>query len=70
MPRCEDYPCCGHTPDDPCPERNKRGEIVGRCVECGGRLKKGFRSSICDKCQRRMASMEREGYGDHDSDYY
>lgn len=18
MPYCEDYPCCGHTPDDPC----------------------------------------------------
>lgn len=18
MSRCEDYPCCGHTPDDPC----------------------------------------------------
>lgn len=50
--RCEDFPCCGHTADDPCPERDKNGDIVGRCCECGGRLKKGFRSSICDGCQR------------------
>ena len=70
MARCEDYPCCGHTSEDPCPERNAKGEIVPRCCFCDKKLPKGARSSICAGCQRRQAMSEHEGYGDHDSDYY
>lgn len=61
MPRCEDYPCCGHTPGDPCPTRDRSGNIVARCVECGGRLKRGARSSICDGCM--SAALDREASG-------
>lgn len=53
--RCEDYPACGHTPGDPCPEVDRNGNVVPRCVECGARLNRGARSSICASCQRRMA---------------
>lgn len=63
MARCEDYPCCGHTPDDPCPERDRHGNIKPTCCMCGGRLKKGARSSICLSCQRWNARVEREEYG-------
>lgn len=58
MARCEDYPCCGHTPGDPCPERDRNGNIVPRCVECNRKLARGARSSICAGCQRRMNSMD------------
>jgi len=61
MARCEDFPCCGHTPGDPCPERDARGRIVARCVFCDGRLPRAARSSICAACQRRMARAEAEG---------
>ncbi len=66
MARCEDYPCCGHTPGDPCPERDKHGDIVPRCCECGKRMSKRATSSICASCQRKMA--QRSEYGD-DWDY-
>lgn len=69
MARCEDYPCCGHTDGDPCPERDKNGRIVPRCCYCDKKLTRNARSSICASCQKRQARAEREGYGDHDSDY-
>ena len=31
MPRCEDFPCCGHEAND-CPDSEGRF----RCVDCGG----------------------------------
>lgn len=55
MPRCEDYPCCGHEPGE-CPDSDGRM----RCVECRDRLPKNALSSICAKCQRRMNSDEYE----------
>ena len=48
MARCEDYPCCGHTAGDPCPDP-RRGPA---CVECGGPLPRNTRSSICPRCLR------------------
>lgn len=61
MARCEDFPCCGHEPGD-CPEIDKSGREVWRCVECGGRLPRSATSSICRKCtramQRRIANGE------------
>ena len=59
---CEDYPCCGHERGD-CPDSSGR---FG-CVECGKRLSKRATSSICGKCQRRMA--RRIWDGDDDFDY-
>lgn len=59
--RCEDYPCCGHTSGDPCPERDTQGRIVPRCVECNRRLPRAARSSICAPCQRDRYRMERDG---------
>ncbi len=66
MARCEDYPCCGHTSDDPCPDRDADGRIIPRCCECGKRLPRRATSSICATCQGKMA--KRAEYGD-DWDY-
>lgn len=64
--RCEDYPCCGHTPGDPCPDRDRSGQIVPRCCECNRKLPRRARSSICARCQRDMRRAERDGDLDHD----
>lgn len=63
---CEDYPCCGHTSLDPCPRQDSKGRNIITCVECGKRLSSRAKSSICAKCQRRMASVD---YDDYRSDY-
>ena len=55
MARCEDYPCCGHEPGD-CPD--SRGRM--KCVECGKRLPVSATSSICAKCERRLALSSSE----------
>lgn len=52
MAKCEDYPCCGHTAGDPCPDVDKHGRIVPRCCECNKKLARNARSSICVKCIR------------------
>lgn len=62
MPRCEDYPCCGHESGD-CPGSDGRM----RCVECGRKLSQNAASSICPKCLRRFNDTgewanEREEY--------
>ena len=46
---CEDYPCCGHNGDDPCP--NARGYYS---CGCGRRLSKRAGSSLCASCQRKV----------------
>jgi len=59
MPRCEDYPCCGHTEPDGstyCPDDDGRFA----CVNCGRKLEKNATSSICVRCRRRSASMDPE----------
>jgi len=58
---CEDYPCCGHEPDD-CPKLDSKGRERWTCVECGKRLPLKATSSICSSCQRRM---RREIYEDY-----
>lgn len=63
MPRCEDYPCCGHGPapmgdGGGCPDEDGRFN----CVLCTRKLEKGARSSICVPCQR-MPSSEHEMAG-------
>lgn len=53
MPRCEDFPCCGHEAGD-CPALRADGSEIWKCVECGKRLPRNAPSSICAKCQRNM----------------
>lgn len=65
MARCEDFPCCGHTNDDPCPDHDAKGREVWRCCECGKRLPRNAASSICAKCTRRMERRWSEGDHDH-----
>lgn len=49
MPRCEDYPCCGHEPGD-CPDAQGRF----KCVGCGRRVPRTRHNSYCsDRCMRR-----------------
>jgi hypothetical protein len=61
MPRCEDFPCCGHAFGD-CPDASGRMT----CVECGRRLPRNAASSICAKCQLRRKQMSED---DLDRDY-
>lgn len=49
MPRCEDYPCCGHE-ENGCPDSN--GQFP--CATCGRKLPKNSTSSLCKKCLKRM----------------
>ena len=54
MPRCEDYPCCGHGPEPygdggGCPDSEGRFN----CVECGRRMPRGATSAICGTCRVR-----------------
>lgn len=32
---CEDYPCCGHTDKDPCPDRPAPVNEPWYCDDCG-----------------------------------
>jgi hypothetical protein len=57
MARCEDYPCCGHEPDD-CPDSQGRM----KCVGCGKRIPKNRPNSYCsDRCMRRDIEREDDG---------
>lgn len=69
--RCEDFPCCGHEAGDcPDPDADARGELPFRCVECGGRIKKGTEChnapSMHAGCARRYAASQ---YDDYPEDY-
>jgi hypothetical protein len=65
MPRCEDYPCCGHEDGD-CPRIDDEGVEHWRCVGgCGEELPRNARSSICADCQRRMFRDENYDYYDN-----
>jgi hypothetical protein len=61
MARCEDYPCCGHTDGDPCPQRDSKGNIVARCCDCGRRLVRGATSSLCRGCMKRLLRAVDQG---------
>ena len=60
MPRCEDYPCCGHEPGD-CPRIDKHGNSHFRCVECGHELSRSATSSICRTCRTRAIRRVERG---------
>lgn len=67
MARCEDYPCCGHGPapygdGGGCPDAEGRFN----CVECGRKLPKNARSSICTRCIASMDRRREQGWEDTD----
>jgi len=39
---CEDFPCCGHGGDEPCPDPEKlaAGFLPYNCLECGNPIKR------------------------------
>lgn len=61
MPRCEDYPACGHE-DGGCP--NADGSF--NCASCGRKLPKNSSSAVCKRCHRRHQRMMEHGGDDHD----
>ncbi len=56
MPRCIDYPCCGHE-DGGCP--NTDGSF--NCACCGKKLPKNSESAVCVACHRRQQRRWDEG---------
>lgn len=64
MPRCEDYPCCGHESGD-CPDSSGRMT----CVECDKKLAKNASSSICASCLKRMSRRDYGGDFDYSMNY-
>ena len=67
MARCEDYPCCGHSPGD-CPRTDSKGRQRWKCVECGKELSLQATSSICSTCMKRAyrrAARGEEMFPDH-----
>jgi hypothetical protein len=52
MPRCEDFPCCGHEAGC-CPTFNDAGEQMDMVCVCGTRLPVDRRYSLCDTCLNR-----------------
>lgn len=66
MPRCEDYPCCGHGPPPygdggGCPDSEGRF----KCVLCHDTLEKNARSSICNGC---LTNMNNDDFDFRDDD--
>lgn len=52
MPRCEDFPCCGHELGC-CPDRDpETGRQLNMICVCGAKLPITARYSICDGCMR------------------
>ena len=60
MPRCEDYPCCGHELNS-CPDfdPDTGAQLDMKCV-CGASVPLTSRYSICEGCMDRMT--EEQGY--------
>jgi len=63
MPRCEDYPCCGHGTDQygnpDCPD--SKGRFT--CVGCGKRLSRKATSAYCNRCiRKRVWDNEPDAY--------
>ena len=67
MPRCEDYPCCGHVEPDGssfCPTDDGRFP----CATCGRLLDKNAPSAVCKGCM--AAHLRRDEYLDRDDHDY
>lgn len=64
MPRCEDWPCCGHEPGE-CPDYDRKGNVIRKCAGCQARIPVNSRYSLCQGCMDRMdheRMMEENGY--------
>lgn len=66
MPRCEDYPCCGHGPPPlgdggGCPDEDG----CFNCVECGRKLPREASSSLCGECQDEIRNHDMDCGGCH-----
>jgi len=65
MPRCEDYPCCGHELGC-CPETDPdTGEVLSMTCTCGAKVPLGSRFSICEGC---LNSPDPDDPYDYDGD--
>lgn len=68
MPRCEDFPCCGHE-SGCCPNYDESGRQTDMVCTCGARLPIGSRFSICETCMDYDPEGERgcgpEDYGEY-----
>ncbi len=65
MPKCEDFPCCGHVEPDGstfCPDDDGRFP----CATCGGLLPKNAPSAVCKGCTTRR--LERDDDRDYPED--
>lgn len=51
MPRCEDFPCCGHEAGC-CPDFDESGRQINMICVCGTKLPLSSRYSICEGCMR------------------
>jgi hypothetical protein len=67
MPRCEDFPCCGHEAGC-CPNFDDAGNQTDMVCTCGARLPVTNRYSICDACMRSAEMDGDEGFDDRDFD--
>ena len=72
MPRCEDFPCCGHELGC-CPDFDESGRQLNMKCTCGATVPLTSRYSICEGCMQRMQEswdgdwceqLEDEGFGD------
>lgn len=61
MPRCEDFPCCGHEMGC-CPDYDESGQQLNMKCTCGATVPLTSRYSICEGCMERMNE-------EHDDDY-
>lgn len=77
MARCEDFPCCGHSLEEGCPnpELVEQGYFPYPCVECGAPIKHGTEyasaPSFHHNCAARAISRDEYGddYDEYDDDY-
>lgn len=72
MARCEDFPCCGHTDGEGCPDTSDDRFYPYPCVECGGRIRRGDAApgheSFHQSCLDRMSDDDDDRAMDFDGD--
>lgn len=61
MPRCEDYPCCGHELGC-CPNYDASGRQLTIVCVCGAEVPFGGRSSLCEACLSDYEDNDYNGY--------
>ncbi len=65
MPRCEDFPCCGHELGC-CPNYDESGKQLDMVCTCGARLPVNNRYSICESCMNSHLDSDPDFYPDDD----